>query len=62
MKYVVLIPAKPTVRNMVCCLQSLLNQLNKADKLDMAITGLRINTKTRAIEITTEEESDDVRE
>jgi hypothetical protein len=51
MKYRVLIPDKPTVRNIVCCLESLLSQLNRKDKLDKAVTCVRINRQNRAMEI-----------
>ncbi|GEN35224.1 MULTISPECIES: hypothetical protein [Aneurinibacillus] len=59
MKYRVLIPDKPTVRNMVCCLQSLLSRMNRTENLDKAVTGIRINKQTRAIEIEMEDETEE---
>jgi hypothetical protein len=59
MKYRVLIPDKPKVRNMVCCLQSLLSQMDHVENLNKAVTGIRINKQTRAIEIEVEDEPDE---
>ncbi|AMA72750.1 hypothetical protein ACKE5C_11260 [Aneurinibacillus thermoaerophilus] len=59
MKYFVLIPDKAKVRNMVCCLQSLLSQMNRTENLDKTVTGIRINKQTRAIEIEVEDEPDE---
>jgi Zn-dependent oligopeptidase len=56
MKYRVLIPDKPTVRHMVCCLESLVSQLNRIDKLDKTVTCVRMNTQIQAIEIEVAEE------
>lgn len=59
MKYTAVIPEKARVRNIVASLESLLGQLNKAEKLDLRVTGFRINKQARSIEIETEEMSDE---
>jgi hypothetical protein len=59
MKYHVLIPDKPRVRNMVCCLQSLVSQIDHTENLNKAVIGIRINKRTRAIEIEVEDETDE---
>jgi hypothetical protein len=58
MKHFAVIPEKAQVRNIVASLQSLVDQLNKADQLDLRITGLRINGQARTIEVETEEMPD----
>ncbi|MBN6186425.1 hypothetical protein [Aneurinibacillus sp. REN35] len=59
MKHAVVIPERAKVRHIVVSLESLLGQLNKAEQLDLRITGLRINGQARAIEVETEEMPDE---
>ncbi|WP_155837252.1 hypothetical protein [Aneurinibacillus terranovensis] len=50
----VLLPAKATVRALICCLESMLQQLYKLD-LDKRITGFRIK-RDMSWEIETEDD------
>jgi hypothetical protein len=54
----VLFPEKPRALDMAVSLQSLANQLMKADAHDRKVTGMRFNKQDRAIEVELEDEHD----
>jgi hypothetical protein len=55
----VLFPEKPRAIDLAVSLQSLANQLMKADVHDRKVTGMRFNKQDRAIEVELEEIPDE---